>query len=100
MDKYYIVATIHPKAGKEEAVKAEILKNIPNVRKETGCLRYDLHVRKTGGDTFMLYEIWADKAAFEAHGLAPHMAAYRERTKDLFEKPAEVSVWSAVEAAL
>ena len=34
MDKYYIVATIYPKVDKEEAVRAEILKNIPEVRKE------------------------------------------------------------------
>ena len=97
MDKYYIVATICPKAGKEEAVRAEILKLIPDVRKEKGCLRYDLHVLKAGGDSFMFYEIWEDKAAFEAHGVAPHMTAYRERIKDLLEKPAEVSVWSAAE---
>ncbi len=95
MDKYYIVATIHPKEGKEEAVKAEILKNIPNVRKEKGCLRYDLHTLKDGSGTLMFYEIWADKAAFAAHGVAPHMTAYRERVKDLLAKPTDVTIWSA-----
>jgi len=99
MDRYYIVATIYPKAGKEEAVRSEILKNIPIVRKEQGCLRYDLHVLKDGAGRFMFYEIWANKATFEAHGVAPHMMAYRERIKELLEKPTEVSVWSAVEVA-
>ena len=99
MDRFYIVATVYPKAGKEEAVKAEILKNIPIVREEKGCLRYDLHVLKDGGGKFMFYEIWEDKAAFEAHGVAPHMMAYRERIKCLLEKPTEVSIWSATEVA-
>ena len=99
MDKYYIVAMIHPKAGKAEALKMDILKNIPNVRQEKGCLRYDLHVLKDVGGRFMFYEIWEDKAAFEAHCIAPHMMAYRERTKDLLEKPTEVSIWSAADVA-
>ena len=97
MDKYYIAAMIHPKAGKAEALKTEILNNIPNVRQEKGCLRYDLHELKDGGGQFMFYEIWEDKAAFEAHRIAPHMLTYRERTKDLLEKPTEVSIWSAVD---
>ena len=99
MDKYYIVAMVYPKAGKEEAVRAEILKNISEVRKEKGCLRYDLHVLKDGEGRFMFYEIWEDKAAFEAHRVAPHMMTYRTRVKDLLEKPSEVSVWSAAEVA-
>jgi len=91
------VATVHPQAGKEGAVKAEMLKNMPDVRQEKGCLRYDLHVLKAGGGRCMFYEIWADQASFEAHGVAPHMMAYRERINDLLEKPTEVSVWSAEE---
>jgi quinol monooxygenase YgiN len=98
MDKYYITALIYPRAGREEAIKAEILKNIPKVRQEKGCLRYDLHVLKSGGDKFLFYEIWADKAAFEAHVAAPHMAVYREKTRDLLAAPTEVSIWSAVDA--
>jgi len=97
MDKYYIVATIYPKPGKADALKTEILNNIPNVRQEKGCLRYDLHVLKNGGGQFMFYEIWEDKAAFEAHGTAPHMMAYRERIKDLLEKPTDISIWSVAD---
>ncbi|GHV52891.1 antibiotic biosynthesis monooxygenase [Deltaproteobacteria bacterium] len=97
MDKYFITALIFPKPGKEEALKAEILKNIPNVRKEKGCLRYDLHTLKSNGAKFLFYEIWEDKAAFEAHGVAPHMAVYREKTKDLLAAPTDVTIWSAVD---
>ena len=99
MKKYYIVAFVYPKAGEAEAVKEAILENIPKVRKEQGCLRYDLHVLQGGGDKFLFYEIWADKTAFEAHRVAPHILAYREKVKDLLEKPSDVSLWSAADVA-
>ena len=95
MGKYYIVAKIHPKAGKEEALQNRILANIPVVRKENGCLRYDLH-KNRNDNTLMFYEIWADQDAFKAHASAPHMLAYREETKDWLEKPTEVSIWSSI----
>ncbi|MDR1242644.1 MAG: antibiotic biosynthesis monooxygenase [Deltaproteobacteria bacterium] len=100
MDKYYIVAFIYPKPGKEEALKAEILGNIPNVRKEKGNIRYDLHELKADGTKFMFYEIWADKAAFDGHLTAPHMLAYRERIKDIIAAPTEVGIWSAVDVSV
>jgi quinol monooxygenase YgiN len=99
MDKYYIVAVIHPKPGKEEALKAVILENIPKVRQEKGNLRYDLHTLKSAGTKFMFYEIWADKAAFEAHAKAPHMLAFRDKTGDLTAAPADISIWLEVDVA-
>lgn len=99
MDKYFIVAMGYPKAGKEKDVIAELHKIIPVVRQEKGCLRYDLHTPKDGGCRFMLYEIWENKACFEAHGSAPHMAIYREAVKALLEKPADITVWSADDVA-
>ena len=99
MDKYYIAAMVYPKPGSADALKTEILKNIPDVRQEKGCLRYDLHELKDGGGRFMFYETWEDKSAFEGHCTAPHMMAYRERIKDLLEKPTEVFIWSAVDVA-
>lgn len=98
MDKHYIVATIYPKVGKEEDLQALILANIPNVRGENGCLRYDLHKNRKE-NTFMFYEIWADKEAFKAHTTAPHMLVYRDASKDLLEKPTDVTIWSAVVVA-
>ena len=99
MSKCYVTAVISPKAGMEEAVKAEILANIPKVRKEQGCLRYDLHVLAKDGTQFLFYEIWADTAALDAHRKAPHMAAYREKTKDMLAVPTQVSIWDSVNVA-
>jgi quinol monooxygenase YgiN len=99
MDNYYITATVVPKAGREALLEREITANIPKVRAEDGCLRYDLHVLRGEKTEFLLYEIWADKTAFEAHGAAPHMAIHRERIRDMVAEPTDVRVWKAVEVA-
>ena len=97
MDKYYIVAKIHPKAGMEDQLQTRIQANIPLVRQESGCLRYDLH-KSRSDNTFTFYEIWADKASFEAHvNTAPHMKQYRADTKDMVEKPSDITILSAVD---
>ena len=99
MGKCYVTAVINAKAGMEDKVKAEILANIPNVRAEQGCVRYDLHVLDKDGARFMLYEIWEDRDALNVHSKAPHMTAYRERTKDMVAGPAQVEIWSGVDVA-
>lgn len=95
MNTYYISAKLCAKPGKEETLLAAILENIPRVRAEAGCLRYDLHRNRDDGTCFLFYEIWADKAAFAAHGTAPHMLTYRETVKDLLACPTEVAIWQA-----
>jgi len=41
-----------------------------------------------GPDTFVVVEKWESMAALKAHAVAPHMAAYGEKTKDLVAKRA------------
>ena len=97
MGKYYITAKITAKAGQEAALKAAIVENIPKVRAEQGCERYDLLVSREQPHIFLFDEIWSDKAAFEAHGKAPHMAVHRERTKSLVACPTELDIWQAAD---
>lgn len=48
-----------------------------SVRDEPGCLRFD--VCSVDGDEhrFLLYELYTDAAAFEAHRATPHFAQWR-----------------------
>jgi quinol monooxygenase YgiN len=48
-----------------------------SVRNEPGCLRFD--VCSVAGDPhrFVLYELYTDAAAFEAHKASPHFAHWR-----------------------
>lgn len=94
--KYYITAKVTARPGQEEALKAAILDNIPRVRGEKGCERYDLVISRDNSAVFLFDEIWSDKNAFEAHGKAPHMQEHRKRTADMVTGPTEIGIWKAV----
>ena len=81
----------------EAQLEAEVVKNIPNVRAEKGCIRYDFHKNRSEDGTFLFYEIWESPEALDAHGKTPHMLAYKERTKELLACPTVVTVWSQVD---
>ena len=49
-----------------------------SVRDEPGCLRFDVCSVEDDPHRFVLYELYADADAFEAHRAAPHFRAWRE----------------------
>lgn len=49
---------------------------------EPGCHRFDIHQDKSDSSLFLLIEIYADEAAFEAHRSSPHYLQFREDVKD------------------
>jgi autoinducer 2-degrading protein len=48
-----------------------------SVRGEPGCLRFDVCSVDSDENRFVLYELYADAAAFEAHKATPHFAQWR-----------------------
>ena len=48
-----------------------------SVRDEPGCLRFDICSVASDENRFVLYELYADAAAFEAHKASPHFARWR-----------------------
>ena len=97
MSVCYVTAVLTAKQGMEAQLEAEVVSNIPNVRAEKGCIRYDFHKNRGGDGRFLFYEIWESPEALEAHSKAPHMLAYKKRTADLLSRPTEVIVWSEVD---
>ena len=47
------------------------------VRDEPGCLRFDVCAVAADEHRFLLYELYRDAAAFEAHKASPHFARWR-----------------------
>lgn len=45
---------------------------------------------------FLFYEQYRTKEAFDFHGTAPHLAAFRERHKGLLDKPTEVEIYHSL----
>lgn len=88
----YVIATVEVKAGKREAFLAEFRKNRPNVLAEKGCIEYGPTVDATTDvkaqiplreSVVTIVEKWESLQALHAHLVAPHMAVYRERVKDI-----------------
>jgi quinol monooxygenase YgiN len=88
----HVLAIITANPGKRAELLEKFQANVPNVHAEDGCIEYvatvdaaDAPSSQTpfGDDTFVVVEKWASMAALKAHGVAPHMKAYAERSKDL-----------------
>ncbi len=88
----HVIALIVAVPGKRDALLEAFRANVPAVRAEAGCLAYAPAIDTAnfsgtqallGPDTFVVVERWASAEALLAHEHAPHMAAYREKTKDL-----------------
>jgi autoinducer 2-degrading protein len=48
-----------------------------SVRDEPGCLRFDVCSVDSDENRFILYELYTDADAFEAHKASPHFARWR-----------------------
>lgn len=49
---------------------------------ERGCRLFDIHQDLKDPALFLLIEIYADEAAFDAHRTSPHYLQFREDVKD------------------
>ena len=67
-----VVATIHPRPGEHEAVKAAFLETIPLVHAEDGCELYALHEKD---DRLVMVEQWSGPEALAVHSKAAALAA-------------------------
>ena len=63
--------------GRAEFLAAMAANAEASVR-EPGCLRFDVCAVEGDPHRFVLYEVYADDGAFEAHRAAPHFAVWRE----------------------
>ncbi len=92
MQTVHVVAVITAKAGLRDDILKAFRANVPAVRAEKGCIEYQATVdsegvgslqARFGEDTFVVVEKWENLDALKAHAVAPHMAAYAAKTKDM-----------------
>ena len=98
----HVIATVELNPGTGDKFLAEFRKIIPDVIAEAGCIEYgptidadtDIPIQyKVGPDRVVVIEKWETVAALKAHGVAPHMQAYRAKVKD-YVKSMELRVLS------
>jgi quinol monooxygenase YgiN len=88
----HVIATIEVHEGQRDNLLAEFRKLVPLVRAEAGCLDYgpavdvptDIAAQvPQRNNVLTVVERWVSLDALKAHLVAPHMAGYRARVKDL-----------------
>lgn len=50
--------------------------------REPGCKRFDIHQNAENPGLFLLYEIYEDQTALDAHRASPHFIEFRKDTAD------------------
>jgi quinol monooxygenase YgiN len=82
MNKFVIVAelTVAPERL-EEFVAHSLEDGRDSLKNEPGCRQFDVHVAADGSPTVVLYEVYDDRAAFEAHLKTPHFFRWRDATQ-------------------
>jgi quinol monooxygenase YgiN len=88
-----VIASIRIKADRLSQFIEIVKANVPEVRKEKGCIEYTpatdidsgLPVQKFDKSVVTIVEKWDSVEALKAHLKTPHMLAYREKVKDIVE---------------
>lgn len=77
MKELVLAVSLRIKADSVDRFMAEALKNGKAAREtEPGCKQFDVVVDPNDPTKVMLYEVYADEAAFEAHQQTPHFKHY------------------------
>ncbi len=90
----HVIASIQIKEGQVSNFLEIFKSNMPAVLKEKGCIEYvptidvptDLPPQKKNDHVVTVIEKWNRLGDLTAHMSAPHMLAYKEKTKALVEK--------------
>jgi autoinducer 2-degrading protein len=85
MDGLVILVRFQLADGQREAFLERVTQNAAtSVAREPGCRRFDvLTDMETPANEVLLYEIYDDAAAFDAHLQAPHFTEFRDAVKDM-----------------
>lgn len=79
MNQFVIIVDFRLKPGAKAAFLRLINENArASCRDEPGCRRFDVLATQNEADRIMLYEIYDDRAAFDAHIKTRHFASFNE----------------------
>jgi len=73
---YVLQVQISIKADAIESFMSKLMVNAKAARNEPGCKTFDVLVDPHDKSRLMLYEVYADEKAFEAHQATPHFKKY------------------------
>jgi len=92
---FVLTVQLRIKPENVEAFMSKLAENAKNARKEPGCKQFDVLVDPNDKTKAMLYEVYNDDKAFEAHQATPHFKKYVAEAVPLLASR-ERAVWKRV----
>ena len=89
---FVLVVNIRVKPENVDRFMQALKVNASEARKEPGCKQFDVLVDPSDRTKLMLYEVYNDDKAFEAHQQTPHFKKYLAEAVPLLASR-ERSVW-------
>ena len=83
MSDLIIVARVGAKPGHARALVAAQAELVQIVRKQPGCIAYELHESEDEPGKVIFFERWASSEAWERHMGGAHMNAFRAKAGHL-----------------
>jgi quinol monooxygenase YgiN len=81
---FVVVVEFHLKQGARSQFRRLIDANADaSVRSEPGCVQFDVLEPEDDGDRVLLYEIYSDEAAFDAHRQTEHFRTFASQSETL-----------------
>jgi autoinducer 2-degrading protein len=94
--RFVLQVDIRIKAGEVAAFMAKLAENGAAARAEPGCLQFDILVDPQDVTRVMLYEVYADEEAFQAHQQTAAFKKYLAEAVPLLESR-QRHVWKRIE---
>jgi (4S)-4-hydroxy-5-phosphonooxypentane-2,3-dione isomerase len=90
-----VIVKLHVRPGKVDDFLEAIHENaISTLNAEPGCLRFDVHRSTEDPNSFVLYEIYRDAAAFyDEHRTTDHYSKWRAAAADLVVEGSHVNTF-------
>lgn len=76
-----------------ETVAALVAGLVDDVRTEPGNIVFDAHRKTDDPDVFFVYEVYADREAFEAHLASDHSVEFNRKLGPLVEGGGSTLTW-------
>jgi len=84
---YTLIVDFEVKEGTADQVLAAVSENARNsVEKEPGCLQFDVMQAQDNPNRIMLFEVYENEAAFQAHGKTAHIQEFLAKARPNFVK--------------
>jgi quinol monooxygenase YgiN len=93
-----VIARLTAKPAQAEALGESLRQLIAPTLQEPGSLGYTLHRDNEDPAVWILYEVWASRAALDAHFQQPYIQALLVRAPELLAKEVEMTFATMVDA--